>query len=109
MWQCGVCGLIYDGDSAPAKCPKCGAPAEKFTQLAPEAAATIERARLTNYLQMELATLATQMLKLAQQGLADKLDPGCVTVFTKAQQAAWELRQMAMAEIATHKEKQKWG
>ena len=28
---CQVCGYVHEGDSAPEKCPQCGAPAEKFT------------------------------------------------------------------------------
>ena len=27
---CTVCGYVYEGDSAPEKCPQCGAPASKF-------------------------------------------------------------------------------
>jgi rubrerythrin len=27
---CSVCGYVHEGDSAPDKCPQCGAPAEKF-------------------------------------------------------------------------------
>ena len=33
-WVCGVCGYVYEGEAAPAKCPQCGAPAEKFTKQA---------------------------------------------------------------------------
>ncbi|MBB6480369.1 NADH peroxidase [Spirochaeta isovalerica] len=29
-WICSVCGYIHTGDSAPEKCPQCGAPAAKF-------------------------------------------------------------------------------
>ena len=29
-YVCSVCGYVYEGDSAPEKCPVCGAPAEKF-------------------------------------------------------------------------------
>jgi rubrerythrin len=29
---CGVCGYVHEGDSAPDKCPQCGAPASKFTK-----------------------------------------------------------------------------
>ena len=29
---CSVCGYIYEGDAAPAKCPQCGVGAEKFTE-----------------------------------------------------------------------------
>lgn len=27
---CSVCGYVYEGDQAPAQCPQCKAPAEKF-------------------------------------------------------------------------------
>jgi len=27
---CSVCGYVHSGDAPPAKCPQCGAPAEKF-------------------------------------------------------------------------------
>ena len=29
---CSVCGYVYEGDSAPAKCPQCGVPGSKFTE-----------------------------------------------------------------------------
>ena len=29
---CQVCGYVYEGDAAPAQCPQCKAPAEKFTE-----------------------------------------------------------------------------
>lgn len=33
---CGVCGYVYEGESAPEKCPQCGAPKEKFTEMTGE-------------------------------------------------------------------------
>jgi len=33
QWQCLVCGYIHKGEHPPAKCPVCGAPAEKFRPL----------------------------------------------------------------------------
>ena len=30
---CTVCGFVYEGDEAPAKCPQCGVPASKFKKL----------------------------------------------------------------------------
>ena len=30
---CGICGFGYEGTEAPEKCPQCGAPKEKFTEL----------------------------------------------------------------------------
>ena len=35
---CKVCGYVYEGDAAPAKCPQCGAPASKFQEQAATAA-----------------------------------------------------------------------
>jgi rubrerythrin len=29
---CQICGYVHEGDSAPEKCPTCGAPASKFTK-----------------------------------------------------------------------------
>lgn len=31
-WVCQVCGYVYEGESAPAQCPQCKAPASKFTE-----------------------------------------------------------------------------
>ena len=31
-WVCSVCGYVHEGDSAPERCPQCGAPAAKFTE-----------------------------------------------------------------------------
>ena len=31
---CTVCGYVHEGDSAPARCPLCGAPASKFNEQA---------------------------------------------------------------------------
>ncbi len=30
---CKICGYVHEGDSAPEKCPVCGAPAEKFEEM----------------------------------------------------------------------------
>jgi len=30
-YVCSVCGYVHEGDAPPAKCPQCGAPAEKFS------------------------------------------------------------------------------
>lgn len=32
-YRCPVCGYIHEGNSAPEKCPQCGAPGEKFIQV----------------------------------------------------------------------------
>ena len=33
---CSVCGYVWEGETAPEKCPQCGAPASKFTEQAGE-------------------------------------------------------------------------
>ena len=31
-WICSVCGYVHEGESAPAQCPQCKVPAEKFNK-----------------------------------------------------------------------------
>lgn len=35
-WVCKVCGYVYEGETAPAFCPQCKAPADKFTKMSGE-------------------------------------------------------------------------
>lgn len=37
QWVCSVCGYIHQGDTPPAQCPQCKAPAEKFVEKAADA------------------------------------------------------------------------
>ena len=108
MWRCSVCGYVHLGDTAPEKCPKCGAPAEKFAEIEPDKAKLIERSALSNALHMELYTLLAKVAEVGAKGEADNLDPGCVGIFKKAQAEAQVLRRMIMAEIQTHIGKGKW-
>lgn len=32
-WICTVCGYVAEGETAPEKCPQCGAPQSKFKEL----------------------------------------------------------------------------
>ena len=32
-WVCSVCGYVYEGENPPEKCPVCGVPASKFTEV----------------------------------------------------------------------------
>ena len=36
-FTCTMCGYTHEGDSAPEKCPHCGAPASKFTEMTGDA------------------------------------------------------------------------
>ncbi len=108
-WKCSVCGYIHDGDNPPAVCPKCGAPAEKFTEVAAEKSALIDRSRKTNQCLAELLSLLEEVKAVSAIGLAEELDPACVTLFRKGGQVAVELQQSIKAEQAVHVSKEKWG
>ena len=95
--KCEVCGLILDSEFIRDDCPKCHADTEKIT-----------RSHLTNSLLTELAAVAEHQVRLAEKGIADQLDPGCIQTFDLALRQAVLLRQMIRAEIAIHAGKEKW-
>ena len=107
-WKC-VCGYVHDGDAAPAHCPKCGAPAEKFTQLDEKAAHLVERSRRTNALHCRLVDLARQIESVCKDGIEDNLDPGCVDAFQKSLAQSYEMMKLSMIEMQNHIAKGKWG
>jgi len=102
LFKCTVCGYIYEGESAPDKCPKCMAPAEKFEKIDKEAAAKIYRSDRTNAIHMEVITLAEKIIALSLEGIEDNLDPKCVSAFTQAKDEAWVIKQRSKAELAGH-------
>ena len=107
-WKC-VCGYIHDGGEAPGHCPKCGAPAEKFTALDDQAADLVERSRRTNVLHSRLVNLGRKIEKACRDGIEDNLDPGCVDVFQKSLAHAYEIMKLSMTEMQGHMAKGKWG
>ncbi|MGI6366391.1 MAG: rubredoxin-like domain-containing protein [Bacillota bacterium] len=109
MWKCGVCNFIHEGEGAPDKCPKCGAPKEKFTALEEEKVNLVLRSRLGNTLLMDLDGLLDAVLELAEVGIEDDLDPGCVKLYKECRDFALFARQSLKAEIETHMSKGKWG
>lgn len=108
-FRCTVCNFIYEGDDAQDKCPRCGAPKEKFEQIPEEKTKLIDRSKLSNGLHMHLATLLEEVTQVATKGINDNLDPACVAIFTKAKEEAHLLRQFIKAEIQVHISKGKWG
>ena len=109
MWRCGVCGYVWDGEEPPDKCPKCKAAKEKFAKLEDKAMELVERSRFTNALHMSLATLLEQVIDIADDGIDDNLDPGCVKIFKQATEQAEILQQSIKAELQGHMGKGKWG
>lgn len=109
MWKCSVCNFVHEGEEAPEKCPKCGAPQDKFVALDENAVNLVERSRHTNMLHLQLAAALAEVQKIAEAGIADQLDPPCVTLFTRARDSAALLTQMIKAELEGHMKKGKWG
>lgn len=109
MWRCTSCGYIWQGDEAPDACPKCGAQQSKFEEVDAKAADVIDRAKYTNSLHMNLYALLEQIMALAEEGIDDNLDPGCVRIFEEASDQAEILQQSILAEIQSHVKKAKWG
>lgn len=104
-----VCGYIHDGDEAPARCPKCGAPAERFTRLDDAAANLVEQSRRTNMYHARLVSLAREIEGICKAGIEDNLDPGCVDVFKKTLAASYDMMKLSMTEMQGHAAKGKWG
>lgn len=108
LWKCSVCGYVHEGDEAPAFCPKCGAPKDKFVELSQEDSEKIYKSDRTNDIHMELINLAARIAVLAQEGIDLNLDPPCVAAFEKAKNEAWVIKQRSKAELAGHMSKGKW-
>lgn len=108
LWKCTVCGFLHEGDEAPDKCPKCGAPKEKFEALADEDAQKIFMSDRTNDIHMEIIELAMKIKDLAKEGIEINLDPPCVALFQQAHDEAWIIKQRCKAEIAGHVSRGKW-
>lgn len=108
MWKCGVCGYIHNGEEAPEKCPKCGAPKEKFVQLTEEQAALITKSLRTNDLHMHFSHLMDKIVAICEEGIELNLDPGCVSLFKKGKEECEVLKNICKAEMATHVAKNKW-
>ncbi len=108
-WLCGGCGYVWDGDEAPEKCPKCGAPKTQFELLDQAKADLVERSRHTNCLHAELVSLGRRIEAICKDGINDKLDPGCVDVFQKSLKHAYDIMKLSMTEMKGHMGKGKWG
>jgi rubredoxin len=108
LWKCSVCGYVHEGPEAPEKCPKCGAPKEKFVALTEEETKKIYASDRTNDIHMEIIKLAMKISDLADEGIEINLDPPCVSILKQAKQEAWVIKQRAKAEIAGHVARGKW-
>ena len=70
-WVCSVCGYVYEGETAPEKCPQCGVPAEKFNKQ--------EEAELT-WAAEHVVGVAQGVDEEVLQGLRDNFNGECSEV-----------------------------
>jgi rubrerythrin len=68
---CSVCGYVYEGDSAPEKCPQCGVPASKFNKVD-----TTEKVYVTEHEVGVAKGVDAEIL----QGLKDNFNGECTEV-----------------------------
>jgi rubredoxin len=108
-FKCSVCNYICEGNAAPDKCPRCGAPKDKFVKLSEEKEELISKSRRTNQLHLDLMDVLEQVDTITEAGITENLDPACVAIFTKARDDARLLAQFIKAEIEVHIAKGKWG
>jgi rubredoxin len=108
-WKCEVCGYIHDGEEAPDKCPKCGAPKDQFSQIEGEAADLIEKSRLTNEMHMAIASMYKKIQKWANVVKEENLDPNCVVIADRVLKDTHETVQSIKAELQAHMSKGKFG
>ena len=108
LYKCSVCNFIWEGESAPDICPKCGQSHEKFAQLTPEDAAKVYKSEKTNDIHMEIITLIDKVITLSREGIDLDLDPACVSAFKQATNDGYIIKQRSKAEIENHIGKGKW-
>ena len=108
LWKCEVCGLVYEGPEPPEKCPRCGAPREKFRQLTEQEVNLVLRSRKTNYLHMKALSLLRELQVVAEEIIQDNLDPACVKIANEEKEFALLTIQKIMAELEVHMKKGKW-
>ncbi|MEM1873888.1 MAG: hypothetical protein QXS85_02885 [Acidilobaceae archaeon] len=109
FWKCQACALVLEADSPPDRCPRCGAPKEKFAELSENEAQLVLRSRLTNTLHMRALVLLEELREIAEKGIQDNLDPLCVKIFQKEKEFAELTIQEIKAELEVHMKKGKWG
>ncbi|MGI6112949.1 MAG: rubredoxin-like domain-containing protein [Mahellales bacterium] len=108
LFKCSVCGFVYEGREPPERCPKSGTPKEKILELSQEDADKIYTSDRTNDIHAQLIILAGKMVELCQEGIDINLDPPCVSVFKKAKDEAWIIKQRSKAELEGHMKRGKW-
>lgn len=108
LFKCSVCNFVWEGEAAPAVCPKCGQPHEKFVELQSDASDKIYKSERTNDIHMEIVALVDKIIALSREGIELNLDPACVSGFKQAINEGYVIKQRSKAEIENHIGKGKW-
>ena len=69
-WVCSICGYVYEGETAPEKCPICKAPASKFTK---------QEAEMT-WAAEHVVGIASDVPEEIKQGLRENFNGECSEV-----------------------------
>ncbi|MCS7110913.1 MAG: rubredoxin [Ignisphaera sp.] len=109
LYKCQVCNFVFEGPQPPDRCPKCGAPRERFTLLSDQEAELIKRSRKSNYLHMRAASLLREFLAIADELIQENLDPPCVRIANEEKDFALTTLQKITAELESHMKKGRWG
>jgi rubredoxin len=109
LWKCNVCGYIHDGNDAPEKCPKCGAPKSAFKKLDSSEEQLVMKARKTNEMHIAILGFYAKVGKWAAKIKAENLDPNCVSIADRVLKDTSESTQAIKAELEAHMKKGKWG
>ncbi|MDD2534450.1 MAG: rubredoxin [Eubacteriales bacterium] len=108
LFQCSICGFIYEGEAAPDFCPKCKQGADKFVEMSAEEAQLVYNSDRTNDIHAEIIELAARLVALCEEGIQINLDPKCVSVFSDDKDIAWTIKQCSKRELAGHMKLGKW-
>ncbi len=109
LWKCTSCNMVIEATEPPNECPKCGAPRERLVELSGDQEKLVLKSRRTNYLHIEAVSLLRKLLEVAEEGIRENLDPGCVKIFEEERTFAKTMIQKILAEIEGHVKKGKWG
>lgn len=108
-FRCKSCLYIHEGLDAPDRCIKCGAPKDQFERIPDNFASLIDRSHNTNNLLIQAIDRLNSLSELSEKGIQDNLDPACLYLFQHIKDIAAVTKRMALAEIQTHSQKNKWG
>ena len=108
LFKCSVCNYMIEVEEVSEDCLKCGAPVTAFNELSEEEAEKVYQSERTNDLLMKLDHLTMKIAEICYEGVEIDLDPACTKLFTYSNDKAWEIKQLAKAEIENHIGKGKW-